>query len=83
MPRIVVLDPLQEASLDRLIAAGRYGSSEEAIAAGVALLLERENRLVRLREAWAEGVESGDYEPLDAVLDTLEARYVAMEKANS
>ena len=81
MPRTVVLDPVQEASLDRLIAAGRYGSPEEAIAAGVALLLRREDRLTTLREAWQEGVESGDDQPLDATLDALEARYVALEKA--
>ncbi|SDO04311.1 antitoxin ParD1/3/4 [Methylobacterium phyllostachyos] len=83
MPRTVVLDPIQEASLDRLIAAGRYGSPEETIAAGVALLLRHEDRLTTLREAWHAGVESGDYEPLDATLDALEARYGAMEKAVS
>ena len=83
MPKAVILDPTQEASLDRLIAAGRYGSPEEAVAAGVALLLQHEDRLSTMREAWREGVESGDHEPLDATLDALEARYAAMEKAAS
>ena len=82
MPRTVVLDPVQEASLDRLIAAGRYGSPEEAVAAGVALLLRHEDRLTTLRDAWRDGVESGDYQPLDATLDALEARYAAREKAD-
>ena len=82
MPKTVLLDPRQEALLDRLIAAGRYGSPEEAVAAGSALLLQQEDRLTRLREAWQEGVESGDYQPLDATLDALEARYAALEKAD-
>lgn len=83
MPKAVILDPTQEASLDRLIAAGRYGSPEEAVAAGVALLLQHEDSLSTMREAWREGVESGDHEPLDATLDALDARYAAMEKAGS
>ncbi len=83
MPRTVVLDPAQAASLDRLIAAGRYGSPEEAVAAGVALLLRHEDRLTTLREAWQEGVESGDYQPLDATLDVLDVRFAAMEKGAS
>ena len=82
MPRTVVLDPVQEASLDRLIAAGRYGSPEEAVAASIALLLRHEDRLTTLRDAWRDGVESGDYQPLDALLDALEARYAALEKAD-
>jgi len=64
MPRTVVLDPVQEASLDHPIAAGRYGPREEAVAAGVALLLRNEDRLTTRHEAWREGIESGDYEPL-------------------
>ncbi|MCJ2061239.1 type II toxin-antitoxin system ParD family antitoxin [Methylobacterium sp. J-088] len=82
MPRTVVLDSVQAASLDRLIAAGRHGSPEEAIAAGVALLLRHEDHPATLQESWHEGVESGDYQPLDATLDAWEARYGAMEKAN-
>jgi antitoxin ParD1/3/4 len=83
MPRTVVLNPVQEASLDRLIAAVRYRSPEEAVAVGLALFLRHEDRLTTLREAWREGVESGDHGPLDATLDALEARYGAMEKAAS
>jgi antitoxin ParD1/3/4 len=82
MPRTVVLDTVLEASLDRLIAAGHHGSPEEAVAAGVALLLRHEDRPATLRDAWRDGVESGDYRPLDAPLDALEARYVALEKAD-
>ena len=81
MPKAVILDPVQEASPDRLIAAGRYGSPDEAVAAGVALLLQHEDRLATMREPWREGVESGDHELLDATPDSLEAHYAAMEKA--
>jgi antitoxin ParD1/3/4 len=45
------------------------------------LLLQHEDRLGTMREAWREGVESREDEPLDATLDALEARYAAMEKA--
>ncbi|MCJ2134836.1 type II toxin-antitoxin system ParD family antitoxin [Methylobacterium sp. J-026] len=81
MPKTVIRDPGQEASRDRLIAAGRYGSPEEAVAAGVALLRPHEDRLATMPEAWREGVASGDHEPLGATPDALAARYAAMEKA--
>ena len=83
MPRTFVLDPLQEASLDRLIASGRYGSPGEAVAAGAVLLLQQEDRITTLREGWKEGVESGDHQPLDATSDALEACYAALEKADA
>ena len=83
MPRSVVLDAAQQVSLDRLVASGRFGSPEEAIAAGLALLVRHEDRLSTIRAAWAEGAESGGYEPLDATLDALEAHYAALEKAAS
>ena len=81
MPRTVILDPIQDAALERLIAAGRYDSPEEAVAAGVASLLPDEDRLATRREAWRAGVEGGDYEPRDATLDASDPRYAAMEKA--
>lgn len=81
MPRTVSLDPVQEVSRERPIASSRSGSPEEAIAAGVASLLLHGDRLTSMREARRDGVESGDYEPLDATLDAVEARYAALEKA--
>jgi antitoxin ParD1/3/4 len=80
MPGSVVLDSVQEASVERLIAAGRYGSPEEAIAGGVALLLRHQDRLAARHQAWREGVDSGDHQPHDATLDTLEARDGAREQ---
>ena len=74
MPRSIALDAAQEASRDRLVADGRHGSPDEAIAA-VLTLLRREDRLATLREAWRAGVASGDYAPLDTALDGLMEDY--------
>ncbi|QEE38315.1 MULTISPECIES: type II toxin-antitoxin system ParD family antitoxin [unclassified Methylobacterium] len=81
MPNAVILDPTREALRDRLITAGRFGSPQEGIAAGVALRLQHEDRLATMPEAWRKGIESGDDEPLDVRPDALGARYAAMEKA--
>ena len=83
MPRFSALDPAQEASLDRLVADGRYGSADEAIVAGITLLLRREDRLATLREAWRAGVESGDYVPLDTAMDELAEHYASWEKSGT
>ena len=79
----VILDPTQAALVDRLVAAGRFASPGEAIAAGVSLLLEREARHADLRTAWADGVEGGGYRPIDEVLDELDADYAAVEKSGA
>lgn len=41
------------------ITAGRFKNASEVVRAGLRLLEEEENRLIALREAIQEGVESG------------------------
>jgi antitoxin ParD1/3/4 len=48
------------------ISAGRYKNASEVIRAGLRLLEEEENRIIALREAIQEGIESGiayDFNP--------------------
>ncbi|MFA6402713.1 MAG: type II toxin-antitoxin system ParD family antitoxin [Salinivirgaceae bacterium] len=48
------------------ISAGRYKNASEVIRAGLRLLEEEESKLIALREAIQEGIESGiayDFEP--------------------
>jgi antitoxin ParD1/3/4 len=45
------------------LSEGRYGNASEVIRAGLRLLEEREAKLVALRHAIHEGVESGAAEP--------------------
>lgn len=56
------------------MASGRYRSSGEVIREALRLLEEQDHAiddLARLKKAWDEGVESGDYRPLD--LNSLKA----------
>lgn len=56
------------------VASGRYRSSTEVVEDALRLLEEQERHPEnpdRLRDAWDEGIASGDYRPLD--LDTLKA----------
>ncbi|TXM69755.1 type II toxin-antitoxin system ParD family antitoxin [Methylobacterium sp. WL120] len=71
MTKPIVLDPAEAAFVDGLVADGRYPSADRAVREGLRLLHAREARLSDLREAWNEGVASGDYEPIDALLDSL------------
>jgi antitoxin ParD1/3/4 len=48
------------------ISAGRYKNASEVIRAGLRLLEEEENRMIALRDAIQEGIESGiahDFNP--------------------
>lgn len=50
------------------IASGRYRSSSEVVQEALRLLEEQDDAagdLDRLKKAWDEGIESGDYRPLD------------------
>jgi len=58
------------------ISAGRFKNASEVIRAGLRLLEEEENRIIALREAIQEGIESGvayDFDP-DSHLERLKAK---------
>ena len=58
------------------ISTGRYKNASEVVRAGLRLLEEEENKLMALREAIQEGINSGiavDYNP-EAHLSNLKAK---------
>lgn len=58
------------------ISAGRYKNASEVVRAGLRLLEEEENKLIALRVAIQEGIESGiaiDFNP-ESHLDQLKAK---------
>lgn len=58
------------------ISAGRFKNASEVIRAGLRLLEAEENRIIALREAIQEGIESGvvhDFDP-DSHLERLKAK---------
>lgn len=57
-----------ERFISQAIERGRYGSTSEAIRAGLRLLEERETRIEMLRRALVEGEKSG---PANYSLDAL------------
>jgi len=77
----VPLDERAGAIIDAEIAAGRFHAPEEVVAAGLALLQERQAKLERLRELIREGEESGEPIPLDR--ETLFAEMRAERRANA
>ena len=57
------------------ISAGRYKNASEVVRAGLRLLEEEENRMLALKEAIQEGIDSGiayDFQP-ESHLDRLKA----------
>ncbi len=67
----VTLGEHYERFISHAIEEGRYGSTSEAIRAGLRLLEERETRLEVLRRALVEGEQSG---MADYSLDALNRR---------
>ena len=58
------------------ISAGRFKNASEVVRAGLRLLEEEENRIIALREAVQEGIESGiayDFNP-ESHLEKLKAK---------
>ncbi len=58
----VTLGPYYENFIARQIAEGRFGTTSEAIRAGLRLLEEREMQIAGLRRALIEGEQSGTAE---------------------
>ena len=56
------LSPQVEALIQQKVSSGLYASADEVIAAAMHLLEEHDHRLLRLREALAEG-EAGEAMP--------------------
>ncbi len=76
MSKSVALDSPSASLLDALVGTGRYGSESEVVGEALRLLSSREaQRIARLRQAWREGVESGDYQPAETVFARLRDRY--------
>ena len=65
-----------EEFVDTKVSQGRYKNASEVIRAGLRLLEEEENRIIILRNAIREGIESGravDFDPKKH-LETLKSR---------
>ena len=69
----VSLGPHYEKFIAQQVAEGRYGTTSEAIRAGLRLLEEREMKHAALRRALVEGEESGSAPySLKGILDELD-----------
>ncbi|WP_026951872.1 type II toxin-antitoxin system ParD family antitoxin [Algoriphagus mannitolivorans] len=65
-----------EEFVDSKVSEGRYSSASEVIRAGLRLLEEEENKLIALKNAVQEGIESGivkDFDP-EKHLESLKAK---------
>jgi antitoxin ParD1/3/4 len=65
-----------ESFIESAVAKGRYSNASEVVRAGLRLLEEEENRLIILRNAIREGIESGRAVDFDSKkhLKTLKSR---------
>lgn len=62
--------------IENTISDGRFNNASEVVRAGLRLLEEEENRVIALRKAIQEGIDSGiahDFEP-KKYLENLKAR---------
>ncbi|PDT05928.1 type II toxin-antitoxin system ParD family antitoxin [Rhizobium chutanense] len=61
--------------IKRKVASGGYSSSSDVVSEALRLLEERDSakarEVERLRDAWHEGIQSGDFAPLD--IDAVKA----------
>jgi antitoxin ParD1/3/4 len=87
MTKPYVLTPDEATFAEELVSIGRFASVEDVVQEALRLLKDQEEALMvdidRLRRAWREGVESGDYRPADEVFDRLEAKYRAMAEGRT
>lgn len=74
----VALTPDLVETIEAKVATGRYASASEVVREALRLLegadASEADELRRLRDAWAEGVASGDAGPLDLAALKEEAR---------
>lgn len=65
-----------ESFIESSVSKGRFSNASEVIRAGLRLLEEEENRIIILRNALQEGIESGRAVNFDSkkLLETLKAR---------
>jgi antitoxin ParD1/3/4 len=73
-----------EATVERLVKTGRYGSKSEVLREGVRLVEERESRqeaLDALLKPAFEDEEAGRVIPLDEAFDALSAKLEALARA--
>ena len=65
-----------ESFIETTVSKGRFSNASEVVRAGLRLLEEEENRIIVLRNAIHEGIQSGratDFDPKKH-LDTLKSR---------
>lgn len=73
-----------ESYVAKLVESGRYNSKSEVMREGIRLIQERETRLAVLDQALARGMadaDAGRTRPAAEVLERLEAKYKAMQRA--
>lgn len=58
------------------VASGQFASSDEVVLASLRLMQQHDNaaRLHDLRQAWREGIDSADFQPLDREASKANAR---------
>jgi antitoxin ParD1/3/4 len=84
MPSSFTLGDHFEGFVRELVHSGRYASASEVLRDSLRLLEEREKlreiKLQALREAIQEGLESGDYQPMDMEAIRAEGRRILAKR---
>jgi antitoxin ParD1/3/4 len=77
----VILGDYYQGFVNAQINAGRYGSTSEAIRAGLRLLEEHDTEIEQIRRALIAGEESGPCTPIDREAFKAEARARSARRA--